>query len=98
VGFAGAPAIEARVSASRKFQIELTSGTLWASDSPTKCMNDSRSLTKYSVAPSILKEKKHDVLKMGIREAQNLDDGGLCGSLYKPKYHAYSLFNEQKPP
>ena len=49
---AGLPSIFARVSASRKFQIEFASGTLWASDNPRKRMNERRSLIRYSVRSS----------------------------------------------
>jgi hypothetical protein len=40
------------VRASRKFQIEFASGTLWASDNPRKRMNERRSLMRYSVRSS----------------------------------------------
>ena len=49
---AGLPAILARVSASRKVQIVLASGTVSASPRPRKRMNDSRSRIRYSVRSS----------------------------------------------
>ena len=49
---AGFPAIRARVSASRKVQIVLASGTVSANPRPRKRMNDSRSRIRYSVRSS----------------------------------------------
>ena len=49
---AGLPAIRARVSASRKVQIVLASGTVSASPKPRKRMNDSRSRIRYSARSS----------------------------------------------
>ena len=49
---AGWPRNLARVSASRKVQIVLASGTVSASASPRKRTNDSRSRIRYSVRSS----------------------------------------------
>jgi len=49
---AGLPASLARVSASRKVQIVLASGTVSESPKPRKRMNDSRSRIRYSVRSS----------------------------------------------
>src|SRR3954452_9383934 len=49
---AGFPASWARVSASRKVQIVLASGTVSARSSPRKRINDSRSRIRYSVRSS----------------------------------------------